>query len=232
MVTITNANGETRKIRKKLFVTIDCETAGSLQEPIVYDIGFAVHDKYGEIYAKYSFMIKEVYIDRRKDITNAYYSSKFPQYDEEIRQGKRKVVTWELFKKIINAVIEKYQVSAKISFNCSFDERAVDFTERFLNNFENGNIFDKEVPWWDSLRMAKESICCMRKYKKFCQENNYMTKRNVPKGNAETVYRFITGDLTFIEKHTGLEDVLIEIEITTAVFKKGKKVGTHPYIRG
>ena len=47
-----------------------------------------------------------------------------------------------------------------------------------------------------------------------------LTKTNQPKLTAEIIYRYITNDSDFIEQHTGLEDVLIEKEIFTYLYKR------------
>ena len=55
----------------------------------------------------------------------------------------------------------------------------------------------------------------MPTYRRFCEENGFMTKHKTPQPQftAEVLYRFISGNVDFIEEHTGLEDVLIETEI-------------------
>ena len=50
-------------------------------------------------------------------------------------------------------------------------------------------------------------------YAQFCEDNGYITKNNQKRFTAEILYRFITGDSEFIEKHKGLDDVLIEKDI-------------------
>ena len=74
--------------------------------------------------------------------------------------------------------------------------------------------------------MAKDTICKQKKYIKFCEENGYMTKHKTPRPQtkAEVVYKYITGNNNFIESHTGLEDVMIEIEIMKKCFKTHKKM--------
>ena len=45
--------------RKNYYLTIDTETANSLDDPLVYDIGGAIHDKKGRVYETFSFVIYE-----------------------------------------------------------------------------------------------------------------------------------------------------------------------------
>ena len=54
------------------------------------------------------------------------------------------------------------------------------------------------------------------------EKGNYIT-------NAERLYHYITKDLDFKEKHTGLEDVRIESQIMARCFKQHKKMSKNIY---
>jgi NAD-dependent SIR2 family protein deacetylase len=58
-------------------------------------------------------------------------------------------------------------------------------------------------------------IISTENYKEFCKTNGFMTKhkRPQPQKKAETLYRYLTNNIDFVEEHTGLEDSLIELEI-------------------
>ena len=58
--------------RKNYYLTIDTETANGFDDPIVYDIGGAIHDKKGNIYETFSFVIYET-IYGIKDLINSAY---------------------------------------------------------------------------------------------------------------------------------------------------------------
>jgi hypothetical protein len=79
------------------------------------------------------------------------------------------------------------------------------------------------------MKSARQILAKSRNYKKFCEDNNYLTKNNRPNCKAETVYRYITQNNDFVESHTGLEDVLIEAEILKTCFKRHKKMNTKIY---
>ena len=49
-------------------------------------------------------------------------------------------------------------------------------------------------------------------------------KASRPQAKAEVLYRYISGNDSFIEKHTGLEDVMIEKEIFTKCIIQHKKI--------
>ena len=70
------------------------------------------------------------------------------------------------------------------------------------------------------------NISAMKKIKAFCEDNGFLTKHKTPRPQvkAEVLYKYITGNLDFVESHTGLEDVLIEAQILKYCFAKHKKM--------
>ena len=49
--------------KKKKYLILDVETANSMDDPLVYDIGFAIADNTGKIYEAYSFVISDTDFD-------------------------------------------------------------------------------------------------------------------------------------------------------------------------
>ena len=76
------------------------------------------------------------------------------------------------------------------------------------------------------MKMARDVILPMPTYRKFCEENGFMTKHSTPRPRltAEVIYRYITKNVEFAEEHTGLEDVLIEAEIFKYCMRQHKKM--------
>ena len=72
--------------------------------------------------------------------------------------------------------------------------------------------------------MARDVSEKMPTYKRFCEDNNFMTKNNQCRFTAEVIYRYLTNDLEFEESHTGLEDTLIEKDILAFCIKQHKKM--------
>ena len=72
------------------FIVLDTETTNSLEEPIAYDIGWAVIDEEGAILKTESYAVAEIFLDF--DLMGyAYFAEKIPQYWEEIKNGNRKL---------------------------------------------------------------------------------------------------------------------------------------------
>lgn len=195
-------------------IVLDTETANSLEEPIAYDIGFAVIDtENGDILEEHSFAIAEIFLDKEL-MDSAYYKEKIPQYWEEIKKGTRKLVKFETARSIFCQTIKKYNVNVVAAHNARFDNRSVNLSRRYLTYSKNRFFFPYGViEIWDTLKMAREVMKENEDYTRFCIENNYMTKKNQKRFTAEILYRYLTGNNDFEEEHRGIDDVRIEKEI-------------------
>lgn len=210
-------------IRKKLYLILDTETFNGLDEPICYDIGLAVIDKQGNVYAKYSFVVHDTFIGMAEQAKTAYYANKFPQYHEDIRNGKRTLVPFTTIMQVANALLEKWNISDVVAHNANFDCKSTNNTAKLLGY---STFFKHHVEWWDTLQMSADTICKQKLYQQFCRENGYLTKHKVPRPRmtAEILYRYISGNNDFVESHTGIEDVMIEKEIFAKCMAQHKKM--------
>ena len=221
--------------RKRYYLMVDTETCNGIVEEdgklnlnysLVYDLGMAIVDKHGNVYETESLIIKDVYYGMADIMTSCYYAEKLPKYDERIKAGEIKVVTYHMAKKIVKNLMEKYGTNIVIAHNAGFDNRATNNTQRYLTKSKYRYFFPYGTEIWDTLKMATDTICKQKLYIRFCEENGYMTKHKTPKprATAEILYRYITGDNDFIESHTGLEDVMIEKEIFAHCMRQHKKM--------
>ena len=193
-----------------------------MRDVLVYDFGFAVCDKQGRIYEKYSFIIKEIFFDMKDLMKTSYYAEKLPQYYEEICNGQRKVVSLYEARKILAKKKKKYNTNIFVAHNARFDDNALKVTERYTTKSKYRYFLPFGTEVWDTMKMASDTICKQKTYKKFCEENGYLTKNGQVRKTAEILYRYITKNSDFIESHTGLEDVMIEKEILAHCFRQHK----------
>lgn len=214
--------------RRKYYLTIDTETANGLDCPIVYDIGGAVHDKAGNVYETFSFVIYEIFVECADLMQSAYYADKIPMYREQLREGSRRMVRWNTARKYIHELCAKYNISAIIAHNARFDVRAVNITERYITSSKYRFFLPFGIPVWDTLSMAESTICRQKTYIEWARANNYMRSRNTPRATAEILYKYITNTPDFIESHTGLEDVMIEYKIFVHCCRQHKKMEKLP----
>lgn len=197
-----------------------------LSQSIVYDIGWAITDKRGNIYKTRSFLIYEVFVAMKDVMASAYYAEKIPMYWEQVKSGQRKLVKFETMYSIFWNDIKEFGVKNVFAHNARFDVNALNNTIRFITKSKKRYFFPYKIEIWDTLKMARQTVGKQKSYRKYCEINNFVTKHRVPQPRltAEILYRYITGQNEFIESHTGLEDVLIEKEIFVACMDKHKKM--------
>ena len=205
-----------------------------LSDSLVYDLGFAVVDKRGHVYETYSFVIKEVFYGMKEVMRSAYYANKIPRYEKEINEGTRKVVSFFEARKTLLDTMAKYNTNTIAAHNARFDYNALNVTQRYLTKSKYRYFFPYTTEFWDTLKMARQTIGKQKSYRLFCEMNNYMTKHKVPQVRltAEILHRYLTGNKNFEESHTGLEDVLIEKDILAHCFRQHKAMKKVLFERG
>lgn len=210
--------------RKHYILVFDTETANSLDDPLVYDIGWAIVDKYGNVYETKSFINADIFIDEKELMQTAYYKEKIPMYWDRYRNGETVFKSWYNIRKEFVASIEKWGIKEVVAHNSRFDYRATATTQRWLTKSKYRYFIPKEIEIWDTLKMARDVIGTMPTYRRYCEENNYICRNGQLKMTAEILYRFIKKDETFEEEHTGLADVLIEKDILAYCYRQHKKM--------
>jgi hypothetical protein len=188
----------------------------------VYDVGYAIVDKRGKVYRERSFINADIFLNEKLLMNSSYYANKIPQYWEDIKSGKRVLTSFYNIRKTLLEDIAEFEVEEIYAYNMRFDYLSLNNTERWLTKSQYRYFLTKDLVICDIMKMARDVIAPMPTYKRFCEEHGYMTKNNRVQLKAETVYKFITKDLDFIESHTGLEDVMIEKEILAYCYKQHK----------
>lgn len=210
--------------RISYYMVLDTETANSMDDPMMYDIGGAIVDKRGHVYESFSFVIYDVFCADRRLFDTAYYAAKRPMYEAQIARGERHIVGIYTARRHVHALCEKWNVCAIIAHNARFDYKSTNTTLRYLTKSKARYFLPYGVPVWDTLKMAQDTICKQPTYKRWCERNGYLQKNGKPRATAEILYRYITLNNDFIESHTGLEDVLIEKEIFVRCVAQHKKM--------
>lgn len=215
--------------RKKYFIVLDTETCpidGELEEVtptnmLVYDIGYTITDKKGNVYRTGSYIVSDIFFGEfYTKMQSSYYANKIPKYMEQIAKGERVVKTWKQISFILRKVLEEFDINVVVAHNARFDYGVLRNTKDYLEEYP----ILPYVEWWDTLKMARSILKERKSYKRFCEDNNYMTKNNQCRFTAEVIYRYLTNDLEFEESHTGLEDTLIEKDILAFCIKQHKKM--------
>ena len=213
-------------------IMIDTETAnthdieGSLDmsDVLPYDIGFAVIDSHGRVYEKFSFVNSDIFYHEAELMKSAYYAKKIPQYLNDILNGDREVATTYEIRKALVDKINEYDCKFICAHNARFDCRALNNIQRWTTKSKYRYFIPFGIEWWDTLKMARSVLGTMPTYRRFCEENNYITKNGQLRFTAEIIYRYISKNNDFVESHTGLEDVEIEAQILAYCVRQHKKM--------
>ena len=148
-------------MRKLYYLTLDTETATlpfvnelaldskakqtiSIAKPLVYDIGWTISDRNGNIIKRENYLIQETFFV--PNIFNtAYYKDKRPQYMKLYSEGKIKAATWNEVIEILLADLET--VNFVTAYNACFDfKKAIPFTERYIYHLYSEN-YNKWEEW-------------------------------------------------------------------------------------
>lgn len=210
-------------------LVIDTETANSVEQPLPYDVGYAiVNTETGEIYTEKSFVVAEIFFDDEL-MKGAYFADKIPQYWEDIKAKKRIVKSICNIRREIKKDMQTYSVSKVGAYNMGFDNRATKNDVRFISGSMVRWFFPFGTEFFCIWNMACTSILNTADYVQFALDNGFVSEHNNIQTSAENAYRFLKNNIDFSESHTGLEDVKIEIEIMLAVLRSNMKYSDRIY---
>lgn len=132
--------------RRKYYMVLDCETATlpcaskydegmrknvAIAKPLIYDLGWKIVDRYGNIYNSENFLISEIF-SVPAIFDTAYYAEKRPIYLEKLRKGEIILTDWQTAMTAFIADLEA--VEAVGAYNSMFDfKKAIPFTELYIN---------------------------------------------------------------------------------------------------
>lgn len=204
-------------MRKNVYAIIDTETANGLKNPLCYDVAVIIFDKKGVELFRKNWLVSNVWNNERMFKT-AYYAWKRPLYDNI----EKEVVNTYTFISELNQVLEQYKVNFLLAYNLKFDLNSINKTvERFTYN---AKFNTENVEYIDVWNVAIDIIMNNNNYKSFCRENGFVSESGNYKTSAEICYRYITGEITFDESHTAMDDCEIEMSIFLTCVQRKKKI--------
>lgn len=217
---------------KNQIIILDTETCNiqNLEEVkpgnnLTYNIGWcALVPSTGEVLTERSYVVQEIFFREYERMKSCYYAEKIPKYYEGIASGEYKVASFFEIMNEISHYCEDNKVIAICAHNARFDVDALNTTAKWLTGLSSVHALPN-LEIWDSMKMASSIFLPRPTYKRYCEENGFMTKHKPPRARltAEILFRFISGDNDFEEEHTALSDVRIEKEIVMACYRSHKK---------
>lgn len=143
--------------RKLMYMVLDCETATlpfanelangdaeskkkiAISKPLIYDIGWQVIDRMGNVYARKQFLVAEIFAVPQV-FNTAYYAEKRPIYLEMLAKGETVVKPW-------GEVVEEFLSDCSMcdfvgAFNSMFDfVKAIPFTDLYISKLYSADYF-------------------------------------------------------------------------------------------
>lgn len=210
--------------KKEMYLVIDTETCNTLEQPLVYDIGYAIADRNGKVVLERSFLVAEIFLDKKDIMSSAYYAEKIPMYWDDVKKGTRVIKSLFNIRKQLFADMKEYNVKKVGAYNMGFDKKALNTTIRYCSKSLVRWFFPFGVEYFCIWNMACQVIMDTRKYVKFAIQNGLVSEKGNIQTSAESCFKFLKDDVNFIESHTGLEDVKIEVQIMAKCLKTHKRL--------
>lgn len=102
----------------------------SISKPLIYDIGWIIQDRKGNILEKKNFLIQEIFFTPTI-FNTAYYKGKRSLYIDMIEKNKIEVKKWNEIIKILLTDLQKVEFCS--AYNASFDfKKAIPFTDNYI----------------------------------------------------------------------------------------------------
>lgn len=213
--------------KKEMFLVIDTETCNTVEQPLPYDIGFAICDRMGNIVEERSYIVAETFLDMKDTMKSAYFAEKIPQYWEDIKNGTREIKSIYKIRKEVKDLMNKYNVKKVGAYNMGFDKRALNNVMRYTTKSFCRWFFPFGTEFFCIWHLATQTLLQQKTFFKMAEKNDWFSEKGNLLTNAEVTYNYIKKMSDFKEEHKGLEDVRIEIEIMAHCFRQHKKMNTN-----
>lgn len=196
----------------------DTETT-SLIKPFCYNNGYIVADsETGAIYEKKDFVIEQIWHNLPL-FESAYYAEKRPIYIKRMKARAVKMIKFGYMCREMAKDIKKYSIEYAFAYNSNFDEKVFNFNcdwFKCINPFDNVEIKD--------IRGYAHKFLINKDFKAFCERHELFTDSGNYSTTAETIYKYLTNKIDFVEEHTALSDSIIEWEILKECINKGGRI--------
>ena len=213
--------------KKEMFLVIDTETCNTVEQPLPYDIGFAICDRMGNIAEERSYVVAETILDMKDTMKSAYFAEKIPNYWEDIKNGTREIKSIYKIRKEVKDLMNKYNVKKVGAYNMGFDKRALNNVMRYTTKSFCRWFFPFGTEFFCIWHLATQTLLQQKTFFKMAEKNGWFSEKGNLLTNAEVTYNYIKKMSDFQEEHKGLEDVKIEIEIMAYCFRQHKKMNTN-----
>lgn len=195
---------------------LDTETIG-LEKCFCYNVGWVIKNTTTkETITKKDYVVKQFWKNKPLFET-AYYATKKQLYIKSLRSRKAILKHWGHIMLDLIRDIKLHNIKYAYAFNSPFDSKVLDFNCAW---FGCSNPLDHISELLD-IRAFVNDIIFSSEYKEFCKVNGLLTDNGNLQVNAESIYKYISGDVCFKEEHTALSDSIIESDILMWLVDRG-----------
>lgn len=151
--------------KPQLFMVLDTETATlpfaneicmtakqkqkvAIAKPLIYDIGWQIVDRQGNIYSRHSLLVTEIF-SVPSVFNTAYYKEKRPLYMEKLRNKEISLLDWN---SIMEVLLQDLAVCDYVgAFNSMFDfKKAIPFTEKYMFH-----LYGDDYHRWENMQRQR-----------------------------------------------------------------------------
>jgi hypothetical protein len=196
---------------KTRFLVVDIETTKQ-DNSFIFDIGFGIYSRAEKMVKTWSFIVKE------NESKIPFYADRLKRYAEYMESDTYFVERFRKIMATLSQVVNEYQPQYLTAYNLGFDFGTIAKVCKrmnIVNPLENLVAFDM----WQG---ACETIGQQKGYKRFTSDNGFFSEKGNRQSGAEIMYRYLKADPHFKEEHTGLGDILIEVEILDRILRQKK----------
>jgi hypothetical protein len=212
-----------------LYCLVDTET--TMKNGLVFDFAFDLMNRKGETLEYGSFLFKDVLT-----IEEPFYKEKVAEYWTLAYKHKVKPMTVAAVRRVFNHVLNKYiSKGYKIvicAYNAAFDVSHLGLTSKEITGLPFLTADTKYVKFFDLWHGWVKG--CPKEYgytapwtHEFPGTKNPKTGKPYPwniKTSAEAVYRYISDNHNFQERHVAYADLIIEKVILLDILGRKKKL--------
>jgi DNA polymerase III epsilon subunit-like protein len=209
-------------IKQKTFLTLDTETCGLPPQNLVYDIGWTIHNKAGDIVTRRNFLARDI-ITNPAVMMGAFYAKKiFSFYIPALDLQTVRLASWSDIVATLAADVVAHNVDCVTAYNARFDVGAIRATNKALGI--TAKILPRPVDILCIWQFACTALLNRSSYHRLAAKHGWISDAGNVRTTAEHTYRYITGNADFVEGHTALSDAEIETDILAYCFRQKKPI--------
>lgn len=208
-------------MKQKVFFIFDTETQG-VEKKLVYDIGWNIVNRRGEILHSDNYLVREIVTDAGI-MSDAFYHRKiYTDYLTMLDNSEESMIKpWAFIASQIRADVKQFGVNVFSAYNLGFDADAMRQTAAHCNA---GYTLENKPEILDLWLFACLNLFTQKDYKRIADALGWRSDAGNYRTTAEHAYRYITGNWNFAESHTALDDANIETDIFADLMRNKRKI--------